>query len=595
MNLTETDEAAWMFVAVPRAPTFLEKAAAKLFDTPPKWQFDRSHVRVTVRGGQATIFIHETDDPDELPLHMFDLSSVVNVSKLSLSAAEALQFLTFDEKGEALVEPVYGQIALVLNMANLGELALAFGTSEDRDAWSVWFSELVVLRDLHEMEIQANEATLPPPDFSSVLQFQTSREGRKSVREFSRTFLQAATGGRSRPEVAPNKGKLEVRDPSSKSYRACTVTAKMHGAELHFDVRRTKGHFLSSFGAPVPPLQIVESARIIAMLPWSTEFQVIVDEHNVWSFRVKSVEVRNAFVQWMRLVKGRGKGPAQTELETFPFLTAADAAMQKAHAASEKVRLQFLTDNNVQSRAAHDDDSDDHAVDAAVLVPSPAPSPSPSPPRRQGYEEDDCVDLLGESGYQTPRSSDSVGPHSVKRFTFFPSHPQTFVRRWVELQSAVHFSGRITIALTTLRATGSDATSARQGPRNASPNASRVRWGSPRKGDRSLLQAAMLQRPRAHMRGSQRLKQVLSPGQRSSSRPWATARSLRDNGPAPLTAIAANSLSGTAGGAVATRPHHFSDPYGIGTAVEAGAAAASMLRAGIKRLQSPKSANPRSA
>ena len=58
MNLTETDEAAWMFVAVPRAPTFLEKAAAKLFDTPPKWQFDRSHVRVTVRGGQATIFIH---------------------------------------------------------------------------------------------------------------------------------------------------------------------------------------------------------------------------------------------------------------------------------------------------------------------------------------------------------------------------------------------------------------------------------------------------------------------------------------------------------------------------------------------------------
>jgi hypothetical protein len=560
-GLDDADEGGWMFISIPQPPSAAQKIAQRFSGKPIKRKFRRQYLRVAVRGGVATIFVHESDDPDELPLHMFDLSAVVNVTKFALSSAEALSFLCFDEKGDSLVEPVHGQIGLCINLGPLGELALAFASVEDRDAWGVWFSELVVFRDLHEMELQANESTLPPPDLSNVMQWGLSRDGRKATRDFTRAFLQSS-GRTNRPEVAPNKGKLEVRDPGSRAYRPCILSAKMHAGEVHFELRRSRENIFGAFGTAPDNLHLSEASRIVASLPWSVEFQVMTDDHAVWSFQAKTVEVRNAFVQWMRLVKGRGRQAAQTEHETFPFLTAADAAMAKASAASERVILQFLADGSgggdsdaggASSRRGGRGDDDDDDTKSVVGgedgdAKSSSAAASPSPTRISLQHEDAWMDR------DTPRSGDTIGPHSVKPFEYFPPHWVSSVLPYVQASTAIHMAGRPLDTL--LRSRIAQQSGQRRG-------STRGRSGGPRGSSAG-----------AHLRGSVRLRALVAKAQGGLKgvRPWSVNRgfsppSRGGRASSPVadggSAIKGMLETGTSVRSVLVTPHFFSNAYGL--------------------------------
>jgi hypothetical protein len=457
--LDDAEESAWMYVAVPRKPTTaLQKAAAVagLFDS--AGTYARYFVRISLRGGAASSFLYETDDPDESPLHVFDLMQVDNVVKLSVPRDDALSFITIDDNGDALLESIHGHLGIGLEFgAATGTLRLALAATDDRDAWFKWFSELVVQRELNAIEAAAFDERRGifdgDADRNKVAPLGQSSEGKQLVREYTRKFLQNSVRS-SRADEVPARGKIDVQPPGFKAYIACTASGNMRSGTITIKARQQR-----LFGRKVPDsLPLAESSRIIATMPWKSEFVVYQSDFEGWQFNAKSVEERNAFVQFFRLVKGRGR-MSQTEHETFPYLSSAEVAAAEAEEATRSI-VKTLNQHGsfvYVSRPNEDDDdysSSDSNASSIISDGLAIETKKEAPPEAQELTFDRALEQFPHLLWTTmpdldsPRSTDSDKPRSVRQFKPFAGHFDLVTLAYIDETCQPHLLGRRNFRLT---------------------------------------------------------------------------------------------------------------------------------------------------
>jgi hypothetical protein len=451
-GLDDAEESAWMFAAIPRQPrSFAEQLAAKagVFDKAGK--YTRRYVRVCLRGGTASAFLHETDDPDESPQCVYDLMAIGNVLKLSVPCEEALSFVSIGDDDEPVLESIHGQLAVGLDLGpEIGMLRLAVATTDDRDAWFRWFSELVVQRELNAIEVAALEERRNIfDDNSRSVKGNTlahSSEGKQVLREYTRRFLQNKVRS-SRADEVPGKGKLLIQPNDFKDFVMCGISGVLRQGTLHFSQRGR------SFFAPKvsETLELTDQCRIVAPMPWSSDFVVYLNDFEAWQFRAKSVEQRNAFVQYFRLVKGRGV-VTQTEQETYPYLTSAELAAAEAEESSRTAAKSSLSQHGSfiivprhDEESSESGDSEVEAVDSPDAIRIKAAT---QVDETAGLTFDRALEEFPHLLWTTlddldsPRSTDSDRPRSVRGFKPFAGHFDHVVLSYIDDSCQPHLFGR---------------------------------------------------------------------------------------------------------------------------------------------------------
>lgn len=368
-------------------------------------------------------------------------------------------------------------------------LHLVFPNAAARDEWLHWFRTLICMLELQKLsegEIDPISGELiAAVDDAFVQRFEESRSStvnsqrfRNAVKEFTNTFLNVtlrsdrSLSGRE----APNGGALQVRMPHAEMFAPFIATASVQRGEVLFTLapreKSAKNWILESLtsrrsgiatlqGSQTTwRLRLHERAIVVAQMPWSCEFQVVNSEDNTtWYFVTTSVDVRNQFVNWFRIVKGRGQ-LAQSETQSFPFKQGQDeeggheysssAEDQKMVAMVERIYSRtgvnkaaaeaaaFLA-RNIDEPLGEVDDAGRR--DDAAAVEEVTPALVVEPPPKKSYD-DLCVELYNQLQEPpvSPRSNDSV--HSVRKFTPFPSFHDKVTKHYVDETCQIHLLGR---------------------------------------------------------------------------------------------------------------------------------------------------------
>jgi hypothetical protein len=355
-------------------------------------------------------------------------------------------------------------LVVVLDLGeDFGVLRLALSNTEDRDAWFRWFSELVVQRELNAIESAALEERRGIFDNEAshsvkIDAVASTAAGKQAVNEYTQKFLQKA-GRSSRADEVPAKGRLQIQPPEFRSFTPCQIVGSLRTGIVSIQQ-------LSStlFTKKVPgTLELTAECRIIAPMPWKPEFAVFLNDFVGWQFRTKSVEQRNSFIAYFRLVKGRGR-LAQTEQETFPYLTAAEIAAAEAEEATGRA----LRDAKKHMHGSfiivnHDDDDDDEADDfsdssedsrAGTKSPSSPTSRLPEPEPESLTFERALVDyphLLWTTvdDPDSDASDENDRPRSVRPFRPFAGHFDSVLLSYVDEACQPHIIGRRNFRLST--------------------------------------------------------------------------------------------------------------------------------------------------
>ena len=426
----------------------LKRKARTLFSKKEGYQY--RFIRVSVRDGLPTLVVHESEDSDDVSLAMFYLTAVLNVHRCIVPVTEKLQFVTYDDNGFVSTETVFGQIGLILELEvdagggesprnqgmpgtkNTEEVRLAFSTTDEREAWLEWFSELVVLREKAEIEGTENEEPAEVT-IASPRKLLSSHQGKGAVKEYLRVFLQSAATGKGGPggaDTLPNKGKILARAPDSTSFLPFAVTGNKIKGEVTLTPKKKK------FGGKVKSVKfLMMDAVVVAPLPWNPEFQLTISDSKLWQFQAAQLEQRNTFITWFRIVKGRGN-LAQTDDQTFPYL-AAERMKEDHDAVSAEIAHRFGAGrrSTVRFPDALGNSSDEDDADSD-LIPDDGSQESPRS-LGEGMRENDELSDRSSPSLSSIHTMDSVRP-----FRPFPSFQGEVVQHYILECALPHMFGR---------------------------------------------------------------------------------------------------------------------------------------------------------
>ncbi|CUG93318.1 Hypothetical protein, putative [Bodo saltans] len=255
-------------------------------------------------------------------------------------------------------------------------LHLVFPTVQVREEWGHWFRVLMrhlELQRIAEQEIDPVTAMpIDPVDSEFVQRITDVRTSTlasapflKAVKDLTTKFmnLDIPAVGTLEP---PNKGRLQARVPGYDHIGHYELSAWVQSGEIVLTPYRPKesiaksllnfhhtfrdaalrnaeasggGGASSSSKEAVRKIRLTDMTLIRAASPWSCEFQIVLLNHSyassqsagvrggggnlnsgevAWHFVAPNAEERKNFVEWLRLVKGRGT-KSQTEAETYPY------------------------------------------------------------------------------------------------------------------------------------------------------------------------------------------------------------------------------------------------------------------------------------
>jgi hypothetical protein len=429
-----------------------------------------------------------------------------------------------------------------------------FPTVQVREEWGHWFRVLMrhlELQRIAEQEIDPVTAMpIDPVDADFVQRITDVRTSTlssapflKAVKDLTTKFMNLDIPALGSLEP-PNKGRLQARVPGYDHVGHYELSAWVQSGEIvltpyrpkksiatsllnfHHAFRDASVHHshaedhLSRNNEAVRKIRLNDFTLIRAPSPWSCEFQIVLVNYSAsrsggtsgggggdvaWQFIAPSAEERKNFVEWLRLVKGRGT-KSQTEAETYPYqFLGRDGGGDGGDGEEEEVGsdelgadFMFLDNNEGQRRRrllkelhnssaigtvtaaaaaafAHrekqleiDDDEDTQEAKGAENDPRPRQ-------RRRGKSAVSIVDpeaaaiaaaaaakeeeaerqrrqhlAILDFEYQAFRELHEPYPsprsddtvHSIRRFAYFPGHRDLIVKAYLDEVCAIYVVGR---------------------------------------------------------------------------------------------------------------------------------------------------------
>ena len=540
--LEDTDEDEWVYVAQSKqSESIFQKLQRKLVTAPltllttrssttegEMQHFERRFMRISIKDGHATMALFDSDEVTETAVAYYDLHEIRNVRNLIIDENDALPFVTIGSDGTPVVENIFGHIGLRLELDSLSTAAfdrrgqalvdasqqeqdlhslliqrkleikgkatslhIAFSSIQQRDAWAAWLSELIVLKELQNVQgrgelaadLQREDDALNSPRLATE-----RSDMQPAVRGFIKKFLGGVKSAASDKEP-PNGGKIEARGPADRMFTQYVAIPRFAAGEVRLIPKKKQSTIGSLFaidqrhataeGGRI--LRLTDRTKIQASVPLASDFQIL-EENGIWTFDCKTAEARNDYVRWFRLVKGRGDAVAQTDAETFTFLERTDAMraevektlhtiVSSSEAASRSLRAQEQEaassgsprkkNKSFMNFDDEDDDEDDNDQEQVLSDGGEGDGPlvigldfderrtgrekAPAAMRRRpaGTAQQTAEEEFDEhhSGRLTPPSP-TMSAHSIRPFKYFALHSNECPMQYVDEMCQPHVAGR---------------------------------------------------------------------------------------------------------------------------------------------------------
>ena len=395
---------------------------------------------------------------------------------------------------------VHHQAAVVPDILNhprfprhqLTTFTFAFSSNAEATAWYDWFAALITIKERMHVEMSEYEVPAPNPP---VPVFRLTPQNSKFLKEFIRSFhhapKKAGLGGArgvgglfTAGDGPPADGKVRVKMPESGDFTPYYMTSTTSTGEVYFATK--KPNLLMSHVKFDKRLKLIDQCLIQATTAFGTEFVIdlnpqlasgegatstvvgygggigvggakqLVHSRSTWWFLCKTVKQRNQFIEWLRMVKGRGD-MTQTEEETYPFMaSAATPDTDESANVFEAAHLRLSRSATMISPHSQQEEDDRDYAAASNMWHSAGQDVASLPRRKVGFgdvvasevdderkrrEAEEYLALFPSHEPSSASSTDSVSS-TGRRFQHFPTYDVVTVQSYVDSCVSVHMDGR---------------------------------------------------------------------------------------------------------------------------------------------------------